>query len=91
MATFAEGRGNSYIDRTMTTPSFRKLAGIALIVLMIVVWAGFVASLARMVGNWPVIVQALYYLVTGIVWIVPLKPLIRWIETGSFTTDTGSN
>ena len=65
-------------------PSSRKLAGIALIVLLIAVWATFVASLAQVVGAWPVLIQALFYLITGIAWIIPLKPLIRWIQTGSF-------
>ena len=65
-------------------PSSRKLAGIALIVLLIAVWAIFVASLAQVVGTWPVIIQALFYLIMGIGWIIPLKPLVRWIQTGSF-------
>ena len=67
-----------------SAPSFRKLAGIALILLLIVVWAAFVASLAPVVGRWPVLLQAAFYLVTGIVWIIPLKPLVRWMQTGSF-------
>ncbi len=65
-------------------PSPRKLAGTALIVLLIALWAVFVASLARIVGGWPVLVQAPFYLIMGLAWIVPLKPLVRWIETGSF-------
>jgi hypothetical protein len=69
-----------------TEPSMRKLAGIALIVLLIVLWAGFVASLAPIVGRWPIMVQAPYYLFMGIAWIIPLKPLVRWIESGSFRT-----
>ena len=68
----------------MVEPSPRKLVGIALILLSIVVWAAFVASLAQVVGRWPILVQAPYYLIMGMVWIVPLKPLVRWIETGSF-------
>lgn len=68
----------------MAEPSLRKLAGIALILLLIVAWAAFVASLAQVVGTWPILVQAPYYLFMGIVWIVPLKPLVRWVETGSF-------
>jgi len=40
--------------------------------------------LARVVWQWPVPVQAAFYLFMGLVWIVPLKPLLRWIETGSF-------
>ena len=63
-------------------PSGRKLAGIALIVALIALWALLVASLAGTTGQWPVLVQALFYLVTGIIWIAPLKPLLRWIETG---------
>jgi len=69
---------------TPPQPSLRKLTGIAIIIVLIVLWATFVASLAPFVGNWPVLVQALYYLVVGVVWAIPLKPLIRWIQTGSF-------
>ena len=68
--------------REQRTPSARKLAGIGMILLLIVFWAGFVASLAPVVGRWPILVQALFYLFMGIVWIIPLKPLIRWMETG---------
>jgi predicted membrane channel-forming protein YqfA (hemolysin III family) len=69
-------------------PSARKMAGIALILLLIVMWAAFVASLARVVGAWPIILQTPFYLVMGIAWIIPLKPLLRWIETGSFRAHT---
>jgi predicted membrane channel-forming protein YqfA (hemolysin III family) len=65
-------------------PSGRKGAGIALILLVIVLWAALVASLAPIVGKWPVLVQAPYYLIMGIAWIIPLKPLIRWSESGRF-------
>ena len=65
-------------------PSPRKLVGIGLILLIILLWAALVASLARFVGTWPVVVQALFYLVMGLAWILPLKPLLRWIETGRF-------
>ena len=65
---------------TSDQPSPRKLAAIALIL----VWAVLVASLSRFVGQWPAFVQAAFYLVMGIGWIAPLKPLIRWSQTGSF-------
>lgn len=68
----------------MAEPSFRKLVGIALIVAIIVLWATFVASFAPFVGKWPVLAQAPYYLFVGVAWVIPLKPLVRWIETGSF-------
>ncbi|QIK97157.1 DUF2842 domain-containing protein [Sphingomonas sp. HDW15A] len=65
-------------------PSGRKLAGIAGILALIAIWALLVASLSNEVGEWPVLVQAVFYLVAGIVWILPLKPLLRWMETGRF-------
>jgi len=71
---------------TAPQPSARKLFGIALILAIIVVWAAFVASLAPLVGRWPVLIQAVYYLIVGVGWVFPLKPLVRWIQTGSFRT-----
>ena len=65
-------------------PSSRKLIGIAAILLLIVIWATLVASLAPFVGRWPVLVQFAFYLIMGLVWIIPLKPLIRWSQTGRF-------
>ena len=65
-------------------PSWRKPAGIFAILGLIAIWAALVASLAPTVGEWPVLAQALFYLVAGIVWILPLKPLLRWMETGRF-------
>ena len=45
---------------------------------------GLVATLAPIVGRWPILVQAPYYLIMGTVWIIPLKPLIRWSQSGHF-------
>ena len=65
-------------------PSGRKGAGIAVILLLIAIWATLVASLAPVVGKWPVLIQAPFYLIMGIAWIIPLKPLIRWSQSGRF-------
>ena len=64
------------------TPSWRIGAGILVILLLIVLWAALVANMASTIGTWPILVQAPFYLFMGIVWVIPLKPLIRWIETG---------
>ena len=68
----------------MTEPSWRKPAGIFAILALIAVWATIVASLFATVGRWPILFQTIFYVVAGIVWIVPLKPLLRWMETGKF-------
>ena len=59
-----------------------------MILSLIVLWAAFVAAFAPFVGRWPVLAQAPFYLVIGVAWIIPLKPLVRWIETGSFRPGT---
>jgi hypothetical protein len=61
-------------------PSWRKPAGIGLILLLITCWAILVASLAHVTDGLPWPVQALYYLVAGVAWVLPLKPLLRWME-----------
>ncbi len=71
----------------MIEPSGRKLVGIFGILALIAIWAFLVASAAPFVGNWPVLLQAIFYLVTGMIWIAPLKPLLRWMETGRFRND----
>lgn len=71
-------------------PSWRKGAGIAAILLLILFWAILIATLAPIVGRWPVLVQAVFYLVMGIAWIAPLKPLLRWAQTGRWRKDPGS-
>lgn len=69
-------------EPTNPQPSWRKPAGMAMILTLILVWAFLVASLSPWVGGWPILVQALFYLAAGIVWILPLKPLLRWMELG---------
>ena len=63
-------------------PSWRKPAGIGLILLLVTVWSILVASAASMVGEWHWSLQTIFYLVAGIAWILPLKPLLMWMELG---------
>jgi hypothetical protein len=65
-------------------PSWRKPAGAFAILLLITVWVALVATLSPLVGGWPVLVQAVFYSAAGIAWILPLKPLLRWIELGTW-------
>jgi predicted membrane channel-forming protein YqfA (hemolysin III family) len=63
-------------------PSWRKPTGIFLILLLILVWAVIVATASSWIGDQHMLVQLLIYVVAGIVWIAPLKPLLAWMETG---------
>ncbi len=68
----------------MIEPSWRKPVGVFAILALILVWCILVVSLSGSVGKWPVLAQALFYLIAGIAWILPLKPVLQWIETGRF-------
>ncbi|MGJ3626099.1 5-formyltetrahydrofolate cyclo-ligase [Sphingomonas sp. MMS24-JH45] len=69
------------MDRSMT-PEWRKPMGMLVILGIIAVWSVAIISLSATVGGWPWWGQAVFYLVAGIVWVLPLKPLLRWMETG---------
>ena len=68
----------------MTEPSWRKPAGVFAILALIALWAVLIASLSGTVQHWPILVQALFYLATGLIWVLPLKPLLRWMEGAPF-------
>lgn len=66
----------------LARPSWRKQAGIGLILALILVWAILAVTAFDWIEPWPWPVHALYFLVVGLVWVLPLKPLLRWMETG---------
>jgi membrane protein implicated in regulation of membrane protease activity len=65
-------------------PSWRKPAGMFMILGLIAVWAILILALTPIVMDmaWPL--QAVFFTIAGTVWILPLKPLLRWMETGRF-------
>jgi hypothetical protein len=63
-------------------PTWRQPAGIFLILALIAVWSVIVVSASSLIAGLPWPVHLVYYVVAGIVWILPLKPLLRWMETG---------
>lgn len=68
---------------TPAKPSWRKPAGIFLILALIAFWAWLVATCAdRLPATW---LRLPFFIVAGLVWIMPLKPLLRWMETGNLS------
>ncbi|WP_311270328.1 DUF2842 domain-containing protein [Sphingobium sp. WCS2017Hpa-17] len=65
-------------------PSWRKPAGMLAIVGLIALWAIMVGSLSGLIGALPMWAQVPVYVVLGIVWIwiLPLRRLLAWMETG---------
>lgn len=60
----------------------RKFLGTIITILFVVIYALVAMALAqsRLIQSAPGILQALYYVVLGLAWILPLMPLIKWME-----------
>ena len=60
----------------------RKLVGVTATIAFVVVYALIAMALAqiRFQPGAPTVWQWLFYAIVGIGWIVPLMPLIRWME-----------
>ncbi len=72
------------MDPVRLEPTWRQPAGIALILAWIAAWSAIAVGAASLIEGAPRWAHILYYLVAGIVWILPLKPLLRWMETGKW-------
>ena len=62
---------------------------VAMILLLIALWCVAVASLAPFVSQLPFVVEMLFYAAAGIGWVFPVRPLLIWMETGSFRREPG--
>jgi len=63
-------------------PTYRKPVGILLMVLGIFIYGGIVVRLIAPIVALSMWLQPLIFLILGIAWIAPLKPLLLWMETG---------
>jgi len=60
----------------------RKFIGSIATIAFVIVYALVAMALAqsRVVQESSAILQGLYYVVLGLAWVLPLMPLIRWME-----------
>jgi predicted membrane channel-forming protein YqfA (hemolysin III family) len=59
----------------------RKLAGTVVMIVFVIVYALFAMALAdSRVSEAPELLRALAYAILGLAWVIPLLPLIRWME-----------
>ncbi len=65
-------------------PTWRIPAGILLLVICLVLYAGLVAQAADHISALPVLLQVPVYVVLGTIWLLPLRRFLIWMETGRF-------
>lgn len=66
------------------TPSLRKPFGVLLMIVVLAAYALAVAAFAVPIGRLPVLAQLPVYIVLGIAWMWPVRPLLRWTITGQW-------
>ncbi len=69
-------------DSDRLQPTWRKPAGILMLVVALGLYAGLVARLAEPIGGLPVLAQTVAYIVLGTIWLLPLRRFLIWMETG---------
>ena len=64
-------------------PTWRIPVGVLALCAGLTVYAVLVARyVPDLLGGWPVLAQTLIYLVLGLVWLLPLRRFLIWMETG---------
>ena len=69
-------------------PSWRKPAGMLFIMFFILVWSGVAVTLIEALGHLNFWLLLPVYIVLGVAWIFPIKPLLLWMNTGKFRHKT---
>ena len=68
------------------TPTWRIPVGIIGLFVGLMVYAIIIARYAPdIIGNWPTLAQTLVYIVLGVIWLLPLKRFLIWMETGKWS------
>jgi hypothetical protein len=66
-----------------TEPTLRIPLGILGMLLGVAAYALIIARyVPDLIGGWHTLLQTMVYIVLGIVWILPLKRFLAWMETG---------
>jgi predicted membrane channel-forming protein YqfA (hemolysin III family) len=64
--------------------NWRQPFGMILIMVLILLWCGIVVSMFDWISELNFWLQLPIFIFAGIIWIFPLKPLLIWMNTGSF-------
>lgn len=74
------------------TPTWRIPFGIMSLFLALMVYGVVIARYAPdLIGNWPGAAQTVVYIVLGLVWLLPLRRFLIWMETGRWSPPPSSD
>ncbi len=62
-----------------TRPSHRSITGMLILIFGLSAYAFGVAAVGELIIDWSIAIQSIYYLIFGIIWIWPVKWLLKWM------------
>ncbi|WP_310533406.1 DUF2842 domain-containing protein [Novosphingobium sp.] len=66
-----------------TEPTWRIPIGVLLLIMALAVYALVIARyVPQLIASWPALAQTPVYLILGVVWLLPLRRFLIWMETG---------
>jgi len=72
------------------TPTWRIPFGIIGLFVALMIYGVVIARYApEVIGSWPGLAQAVVYLILGVIWLLPLKRFLIWMETGRWSVPAG--
>jgi hypothetical protein len=74
-----------------TEPTLRIPLGILALLAALAIYAGGVMWASQWIGQLPVWAQSIVYLVLGVLWLLPLRRFLIWMETGSWKVPSGAS
>ncbi|WP_271438843.1 DUF2842 domain-containing protein [Pontixanthobacter luteolus] len=66
-------------------PTARIPLGILGLLIALTIYGVVLARyLPDLIGDWPTLAQTLIYIVLGVIWLLPLRRFLVWMETGKW-------
>ena len=59
----------------------RKIIAMLITILFLALWIFGAATIGSSMTDWPQLLQLAFYVVAGIGWVFPLKPLMGWMNS----------
>lgn len=67
-------------------PTWRIPLGVLALVLALTIYGIVIASvIGPLIAGWPALAQTPVYLVLGLIWLLPLRRYLIWMETGRWS------
>lgn len=66
-----------------TEPTWRIPIGLLLLLGALATYALIIARyVPELIGSWPALAQTVVYVILGLIWLLPLRRFLIWMETG---------